>query len=156
MLSTLSAKQTLALAALDPDSTVKEVSLTGNIDELKRRLEVLIGEKPTAPIDEIGATQVRAQGKERRETVARAGGEMLGAAFRFIGELLGEAGGPPSTPGSQTTTSAGNQMRERMTALLSECMERTDDGGWRMSVKFADAAALDSLADVLARLAMRT
>jgi hypothetical protein len=46
-------------------------------------------------------------------------------------------------------------MRERMKALLSECMERTEDGGWRMSVKFADAAALDSLADVLARLATR-
>jgi superfamily II DNA/RNA helicase len=156
MLSTLSAKQTLALAALDPDSTVKEVSLTGSIDELKRRLEVLIGEKPAAPIDETGATQVRAQGKARSETVARAGGEMLGAAFRFIGELLGEAGGSQSAPGSQTVTSAGNQMRERMKALLSECMERTDDGGWRMSVKFADAAALDSLAEVLGRLAMRT
>jgi hypothetical protein len=46
-------------------------------------------------------------------------------------------------------------MRERMKGLLSECMERTEDGGWRMSVKFADAAALDSLADVLARLATR-
>ena len=156
MLSTLSAKQTLALAALDPDSTVKEVSLTGSIDELKRRLEVLIGEKPAAPIDETRATQVRAQDKARRETVARAGGEMLGAAFRFIGELLGQAGGPPLAPGSQSVASAGNQMRGRMKALLSECMERTDDGGWRMSVKFADAAALDSIADVLARLATRT
>ncbi|MGA2381384.1 MAG: helicase-related protein, partial [Spirochaetia bacterium] len=159
MLSTLSAKQTLALAALDPDSTVKEVSLTGSIDELKRRLEVLIGEKPAAPIDEIGATRVRAEGKARKETVARAGGEMLGAAFRFIGELLGEAGGAESAPGSQgggqASSPAGNQMREQMKTLLSECMERTEDGGWRMSVKFADAAALDSLADVLARLATR-
>ena len=156
MLSTLSAKQTLALAALDPESTVKEVSLMGNIDELKRRLEVLIGEKPAAPVDEIKATRVRTEAEARRETVARAGGEMLGSAFRFIGELLGEVGGAASAPGSQPVSSAGNQMRERMKALLSECMERTDDGGWRMSVKFADAAALDSLADVLARLATRT
>ena len=84
---------------------------------------------------------------------------MLGAAFRFIGELLGEAGGAASAPGSQAgsqpVASASNQMRERMKTLLSECMERTEDGGWRMSVKFADAAALDSLADVLARLATR-
>jgi SNF2 family DNA or RNA helicase len=160
MLSTLSAKQTLALAALDPDSTVKEVSLTGNIEELKRRLEVLIGEKPAAPMDESGAARVREEGKARKETVARAGGEMLGAAFRFIGELLGQAGGAASAPGSQAGnqpgTPAGRQMRDRMKALLSECMERTEDGGWRMSVKFADAAALDSLADVLARLATRS
>jgi hypothetical protein len=85
---------------------------------------------------------------------------MLGAAFRFIGELLGEAGGAESAPGSQgggqASSPAGNQMREQMKTLLSECMERTEDGGWRMSVKFADAAALDSLADILARLATRT
>jgi superfamily II DNA or RNA helicase len=156
MLSTLSAKQTLALAALDPDSTVKEVSLTGSIDELKRRLEVLIGEKPAAPVDEITAARVHAEAKARRETVARAGGEMLGAAFRFIGELLGEAGGAASAQGSPPGASAGSQMHDRMKGLLSECMERTEDGGWRMSVKFADAAALDSLADVLARLATRS
>jgi len=160
MLSTLSAKQTLALAALDPDSTVKEVSLTGSIDELKRRLEVLIGEKPAAPVDEIKATRVRADADARKETVARAGGEMLGSAFRFIGELLGEAGGaaaaaPVAGPGGQPGVAAGGQVHERMKALLSECMERTEDGGWRMSVKFADSAALDSLADVMARLATR-
>src|SRR5208337_1828697 len=117
------------------------------------------GEKPAAPIDEIRAAQVREEGKARRETVARAGGEMLGAAFRFIGELLGEAGGPASAhdrqDDGQADSPGGNQLRERMKALLSECMERTEDGGWRMSVKFADAAALDSLADVLARLATR-
>jgi hypothetical protein len=80
---------------------------------------------------------------------------MLGAAFRFIGELLGEAGGAASAPGGKAIDQPGSQMRERMKGLLSECMERTEDGGWRMSVKFADAAALDSLADVLARLATR-
>ena len=43
MLTTLSAKQDLAFAALDPSSEKTEVSLTGNIDELKRKLEVLTG-----------------------------------------------------------------------------------------------------------------
>jgi len=156
MLSTLSAKQTLALAALDPESTVKEVALTGSIDELRRRLEVLIGEKPAAPVDESRAAEVRREAQARRETVARAGGEMLGAAFRFIGELLGEAGsaaGAGTAPGP--AAERVHEARQRMKALLSECLERTEDGGWRMSVKFADSAALDSLTDVLARLATR-
>lgn len=72
---------------------------------------------------------------------------MLGAAFRFIGELLGTAEGGRAAPDSD--------VRKRMNALLSECMERTEDGGWRMSVKLADPKALDSLADILARLASR-
>jgi len=150
MLKTLSAKQTLALAALDPESTVKEVSLAGSIDELRRRLEVLIGEKPPAPVDESRAAEVRRGAEGRRETVARAGGEMLGAAFRFIGELLGEGRGG----GAETEAASRlNAARERMKGLLSECMERTEDGGWRLSVKFADSAALEALSDVLARLA---
>lgn len=150
MLNTLSAKQTLALAALDSESTVKEVALTGSIEELRRRLEVLIGEKPPAPVDESQAADVRAQAKARRETVARAGGGMLGAAFRFIGELLGEGDGDG---GGAAASSKITEARARMKALLSECMERTEDGGWRMSVKFADSAAMDSLSNVLARLA---
>jgi superfamily II DNA or RNA helicase len=146
MLSTLSTKQSLALAALDPESTVKEVALQGSIDELKRRLEVLVGEKPPAPVDESAEAEVRARAAERGESVSRAGGEMLSAAFRFIGELMGSTkDSPPPDPG----------MRARMSALLSQCMERTQDGGWRMSVKLADPKALDSLADVFARLATR-
>jgi len=141
LLSTLSAKRDLALAALDPESPVKEVALTGSIEELKRRLEVLIGEKPAAPVDESEAARVGAMAEARRETVARAGGEMLGAAFRFVGDLLGTAAEPSP------------EVRERMKRLLGECMEKTEDGGWRMSVKFPDAAALDSLAGVLARFA---
>lgn len=149
MLKTLSAKQALALAALDPESAVKEVSLAGSIDELRRRLEVLLGEKPPAPLDESRAAEVRRAAEGRRETVALAGGEMLGAAFRFIGELLGD----PRGSGAERDAARAAAARERMKGLLSECMERTEDGGWRLSVKFADSAALETLSAVLARLA---
>ena len=52
LLGTLSAKHELALAALDPDSKVKAVDMVSGIEELKRRLEVLLGTKPEAPLDE--------------------------------------------------------------------------------------------------------
>jgi len=146
MLSTISAKRDLAIAALNPNATAKEVALAGGIDELKRRLEVLIGEKPPAPVDESEAARVGAGTEMRRESVASAGGELLSAAFRFMGELLGSA--KQETNGGE----ARAQAQERMRRLLSECMERTDDGGWRMSVRFRDAAAVDSLAGVLAQL----
>ncbi|HVV88667.1 MAG TPA: DEAD/DEAH box helicase, partial [Kofleriaceae bacterium] len=52
LLATLSAKHALALAALDPASSVDRVDLARGMDDLKRRLEVLLGARPDAPVDE--------------------------------------------------------------------------------------------------------
>ena len=49
LLLTLSAKRDLALAALDSNSDVDTVSLVTGADELRARLEVLLGAKPEAP-----------------------------------------------------------------------------------------------------------
>ncbi|PQP33962.1 helicase, partial [Desulfobacteraceae bacterium SEEP-SAG9] len=46
LLSTLSAKQALFLAALDPDSEAVTIDLASGMEELKRRLEILLGAKP--------------------------------------------------------------------------------------------------------------
>ncbi len=43
LLGTLSAKHDLALAALDMESKVRKVALSSGMEELKRRLEVLLG-----------------------------------------------------------------------------------------------------------------
>ncbi|MDR1383037.1 MAG: DEAD/DEAH box helicase [Planctomycetaceae bacterium] len=51
MLTTLSTKHDLALATLDMDSNTTTIALHSGIEELKRRLEVLIGGKSVAPID---------------------------------------------------------------------------------------------------------
>jgi SNF2 family DNA or RNA helicase len=57
LLATLSAKHELALAALDVESKVNSVDLHSGIEELKRRLEVLLGAKPEAPVDESQKAQ---------------------------------------------------------------------------------------------------
>ena len=111
LLATLSAKHDLALAALDADSDVTQVDLTSGIEELRRRLEVLLGAKPEAPLDVTQAakrsTRQAEQLAEHRDRVAAAGGEMLGAVFNFLGELVSQdqaaaacraAGGPGSQP----------------------------------------------------------
>ena len=68
------------------------------MEELKRRLEVLLGAKPEAPVDE---TQKADQEREaellaRRDRVAAAGGELLGAAFQLPGRTDGRR--PPRPP----------------------------------------------------------
>jgi len=52
LLATLSAKHELALAVLDPDSDVDSVDLVSGVEGLKQRLEVLLGAKPDAAVDE--------------------------------------------------------------------------------------------------------
>ncbi len=94
MLSTLSAKQDLALAALDPSSEKSEVSLTGNIDELKRKLEVLTGITPPAPLDQSEKRRVEAEArKQRRESVALAGRKPSRRRLCFCAPGDGKRGG---------------------------------------------------------------
>ena len=135
----------LALAALDPESDVDAVDMVGGMEELKRRLEVLLGAKPDAPVDESEkARQTRqAERLARREKVALAGGQLLGAALSFLSELL-----PP-----QEATDASRQMARAMKERLAECMETDDRGRLKLTVTLPDGSTLDSLADSLARLA---
>jgi superfamily II DNA/RNA helicase len=144
LLLTLSAKKDLALAALDANSEVNEVTMTSNSDDLKARLEILLGAKPEANIDKTEETKQReaAVAQERRSRVAMAGGALLGAAFQFLGELVGgEAKGTPPE-------SVVRDLRTR----LDQCVEEDGEGRPRFSVTLPDRSALDGLAQTLARI----
>jgi superfamily II DNA/RNA helicase len=145
LLQTLSAKKDLALAALDPEANVDTVDMASGMDELKGRLEVLLGAKPIAPLDETMKQTADAdtrQAAERRERVAAAGGEMLGAAFKFLGELVASQADKPAEPAVAT------DLRNR----LAECVEEDGNGRPRLTVTLPDRAALNQLADALAQL----
>ncbi|MCH7748202.1 MAG: DEAD/DEAH box helicase [Acidobacteria bacterium] len=147
LLATLSAKHQLALAALDAESDVDSVDLSSGIDELKRRLEVLLGARPEASVDE---SQKADRGQEadrlvRRENVARAGGQLLSAAFTFLGEMI------PSQGETQQSRELAGLFRSR----LAECMEQDEQGRLKLTVTLPDSSALDALAGSLARLLAR-
>ncbi|MEX1229012.1 MAG: DEAD/DEAH box helicase [Planctomycetaceae bacterium] len=148
LLTTLSAKKELALAALDFESDVDEVSLVSGTEELKRRLEILLGAKPEAPVDEsmkiITASEKElAETSQHRERVAAAGGELLGAVFNFLGELVSQNQTAPSPPPEQVA-----QLKHRLT----ECVEEDDAGRQRLSITLPNRQMLDNLASTLARL----
>ena len=144
LLKTLSDKRDLALAALDVESEVDEVDFTSGMEELKRRLEVLLGAKPEAPVDETVKEdrQLELERLAHRERVAAAGGQLLGAAFSFLGELVSDSGAP--TPSDELVVNLKNR--------LAECVEQDDSGQQRLVVKLPDRGALDNLAHTLARL----
>jgi hypothetical protein len=146
LLKTLAAKRDLALAALDAESEVDQVDLAIGMDELKNRLEILLGARPEAPVDVSQKTASEEDTKKlseaHRERVAAAGGQLLGAAFQFLGELAGKqnAGPPPPT------------LVENLRAGLNSCVERGADGKPRLTVTLPDHGALEGLAQTLARL----
>jgi superfamily II DNA or RNA helicase len=141
MLTTLSGKHQLFLAALDMESDVNEVALVSGIEELKRRLEVLLGARPDASVDESEKHRQEEE-SDRRARLADAGGQLLSAAFGFLGEMI------PEREATETSTAMARQFRDR----LDECLDRDDQGRPRLTVTLPDGAALDTLATALASL----
>jgi superfamily II DNA or RNA helicase len=143
LLATLAAKKDLALAALDVESEVDRVDLVSGMEDLKNRLEVLLGARPEAPVDE--STQrnaVAPAATPQRERVAAAGGELLGAAFKFLGELVAQ----------QTPMAPSDAVVQQLRCGLDACVDADESGKPRLTVTLPDRAALDNLAQTLAKL----
>lgn len=155
MLATLSAKHELFQAVLDPDSSIDEVELRSGMEELKRRLEVLLGRKPEAPVDESlrrkeQAAVLRHSNEQKR--VSEAGGRMLAAAFEFLAELM-----PAAVPaqGGGKGGDGGNSVADELRRRLDRCVEDDEAGRPRLTVTLPNREALDRLASSLARLLSR-
>ena len=92
LLATLSSKNDMALAALDASSQFDAVTIKSGMEELKRRLEVLLGAKPEAPVDVSEQTRLADQARAtatQRERMSVAGGQLLTSAFQFMARLAG-------------------------------------------------------------------
>ncbi len=147
LLATLSAKHELSLAVLDPEAEAAEVDLNTGIEELKRRLEVLLGARPEAAEDESMKAEAEreAAALARKEKMAAAGGQLIGAAFAFIGEMMPEA--------AEVDAEALKSLTSAFRAKLGECMETDTDGNVKMTLTFPNDTVVDQMANALARIA---
>ncbi len=144
LLATIAAKHELANAVLDPDSDLREVQLVSGMDELKRRLEILLGAKPEADQDVSLQRQVEADTlaiAERKSRVAEAGGQLLASAFSFLGEVL-----------PATTTAPAPETVAALRSGLEQCAEPNADGSFNLNLKLPNTEALTTMAAALARL----
>ncbi len=144
LLATLSAKHQLSLAVLDPDTDTSQVEMSTGMEELKRRMEILLGARPEAAEDESMKVEAEktAAALVRKEKVAAAGGQLVGAAFAFIGEMLAD----------QADGDGLEQLAGAFKAKLGDCMERTADGRLNMTIILPDEAFLDTMARSLASM----
>jgi SNF2 family DNA or RNA helicase len=87
LLATLAAKRDLAMAALDPDSQVTDVDVRTQTDDIKEKLEVLLGARPEAPVDET--SKVSASLAADIDRLAQAGSTLVQAALDVLAEIAG-------------------------------------------------------------------
>ena len=81
---------------------------------------------------------------EHRHRVASAGGEMLGAVFAFLGELVNQA--PESSP------KPNEQVVEQVRQGLANCVQTDETGQQQLTVTLPNEDALKNLATTLASL----
>jgi len=136
LLNVLSAKNELALAALDADADTEEVALQSGMEELKRRLEVLLGAEEEAPADE----SQRIAERERQERVAESCGKHLSAAFELCGDLL------PAPELNREQQACAEEMKRQ----IGQCIETGEEGGLKLTVNLPNTDALHRLAESLA------
>jgi SNF2 family DNA or RNA helicase len=91
LLGTLSSKRDLALAALDPESSVSDVDVIRQADDIKARLEVLLGNKPDAPLKDRAPVvpPAKAENEKGSERLVETGTAFLKAAVAMLGEVPG-------------------------------------------------------------------
>jgi hypothetical protein len=140
LLLTLSAKHELAAAVLDPDSDLNEVQLVSGVDELKRRLELLLGAKPEPTVDVSTAPSLSARiTPEQKERIATASGQLVTSALTLLGASLGRA---------EPDASHVSQIAEN----LRQCVETDAEGRCKLSLNLPNADSLEQIAKALALL----
>ena len=145
LLATLSAKHELSLAVLDPEADATRVDMTTGIEELKRRMEILLGARPEAAEDESMKAEVEKEtaALAKKEKIAAAGGQMVSAAFAFMGEMFADNDADVEI----------EQLAGAFKAKLGDCMEKTEDGQLKMTIALPDETFLDTMARSMARMA---
>ncbi|WP_265593669.1 helicase-related protein [Verrucomicrobium sp. BvORR034] len=151
LLATLGAKHELAAAVLDPDSTLQEVTLSSGIEELRRRLEILLGAKVEADLDVSSQNQAEVAAgisegttppdAERKARVAEATGTLVASAFSLLGELL--PSGKVSPPAESVNA---------IQAALLENVVLGEDGQPTLTLKLPNQESVNAMASALARL----
>jgi superfamily II DNA or RNA helicase/predicted nucleic acid-binding Zn finger protein len=140
MLKTLAAKKDLSIAALDLESDVTKIDLQTGIDELKKRLEILLGDAPAAPIDESEKRRVEEETQRlaRKTQIENAGGQLLLAAMSFINAVA-----------PQTRAVAPEAVASARKSLESG-MDKEPDGTVSFKLRLPNAEVLDGLSRIMA------
>jgi superfamily II DNA/RNA helicase len=144
MLKTLAAKKEVAMAALDINSDVKDVDMAGGAEELKRKLEILLGRPEDAPLDqsELKRQEQMAESAAQKEIIAAAAGQLFTSAFKLLGQIV------PDQTDEQALQAKANTIKEH----LQQSLQTDEKGRIELKLKLPGREALDEIAAVMAKM----
>jgi superfamily II DNA/RNA helicase len=161
LLDLLGAKSALALATLDLDSDVDFIEMSAGVDELKNRLEILLGRRPDRPLEEPPAdpvtdTAAKEVSAERRQRVSAAGGRLFEAVLSFLDEIApppqsdSDNGQPPENGQGQfpARPPAGRKVMD----FINDLVDHDEEGRPRLTLPLPDSGVVSRIADTLSRL----
>jgi superfamily II DNA/RNA helicase len=161
MLMTLSAKHDLALAALDIGSDVSEVMMKSGVEELKRRLEVLLGAKPAAPDDLSGKATTKQIAEallprsEKEEQIIQAGSDIVESIVKFMGTLANPEAQQESSPGTliPALITAAKEVLPQVQKTVADVirLETDSEGKTKLSFTLPEKPVLDGLLQAAAQ-----
>lgn len=141
MLTTLASKKNLALASLDYNSKINEVDIVSGIDELRSKLEELLGAEPELAEDKISKEKIEMDLKEKREKIGIASGNLFSSMFDLLGNLM------PNTQNADT-----EKAKVEMQNRLKQCLEIDESGRPTLRIILPNEKLLGDMAQVLASL----
>lgn len=144
LLDTLAAKQDLADASINIDSEINEVAMVSGMEDLRRRLEVVLQPSHKA-VDESQQRKVEAEAlqlSEKRDKVFQASGTLITAALSLAGELIG----------ARSDAAPDEAIIIKLTEKLAECVDRDSEGRPQLTISLPNKDALKGLAATLANL----
>jgi hypothetical protein len=142
ILALLGAKKELAMAAVDVDSDIIEVSMQSGIEELKRRMILLIGGTEDKELDGSMHNEVNEEIKRStQKRLANAGGQLLAAAFEFLGAAVN------ATDKTTNDDPIAQNIFEQFTANS----DRDEDGKFKLNIAL-DESSLKNLSATLATI----
>lgn len=145
MLETLSDKRDLAMAALDPDADVDTLQLRSNMEDLKSRLETLLGRPPAAAEHRAEKKKVDQKADDvmqQRQRVAQAGADVMTARCHCVSELV------PAEKSASPDPKVVLQVRSGLNGLVG----KDEQGRPQLQVALPDTGTLDQLSNALATL----
>jgi hypothetical protein len=116
------------------------------MEDLRARLEVLLGAIPEAGTDESLIREREAESAriiQKREQMAEAGGQLLSAAFGFLAQML---------PGNATSPQPSSEIVEQIRNQLTEAAETDEQGRRTLKIALPSEEALGQFANTLAQL----
>ena len=138
LLNNFEKKTELFTAALDSESDICEITMSGGMNDLRSKLQTLLS---TGDKKRRSDTIIALKGANP-DNISLSGGRLLTSALHFLADML-----------QTDSVNDGNEgLSRELRRLLMHSFKRNENGELEITLRFADDEAIDRLASALSRL----